>query len=235
MSLLSRGHEALKKRVEARARRIHFCLASSIVSYASLATSYVASSITMSSYATVRVCTQLLGRAVNSSIRRIEHCPRPATIRYRTISTSLICRQEAVSAASDIEDPPLRSLTDGLDDPPPILDENERQVDWTRSFHGLSAAPFSAEQTAILTQELDREDIEVKPDGIVYLPEIKYRRILNKAFSPGGWGLAPRGETIVTARLVTREYGLVVNGRYAYFTSLLSCAKSLQACLDRAR
>jgi hypothetical protein len=30
-------------------------------------------------------------------------------------------------------------------------------------------------------------------DGVIYLPEIKYRRILNRAFGPGGWGLVPRG------------------------------------------
>ena len=60
---------------------------------------------------------------------------------------------------------------------------------------------------------IDLNDIEVKPDGIVYLPEIKYRRILNRAFGPGAWGLAPRGETIVTAKAVTREYALVVHGR----------------------
>jgi hypothetical protein len=60
------------------------------------------------------------------------------------------------------------------------------------------------------------DDVEVKPDGLLYLPEIKYRRILNKTFGPGGWGLAPRGESIVTGKLITREYGLVVQGRYVY-------------------
>lgn len=64
---------------------------------------------------------------------------------------------------------------------------------------------------------LETDDIEIKPDGILYLPEIKYRRILNRAFGPGGWGLAPRGETIVTAKAVTREYALVANGRYAKY------------------
>jgi len=63
-------------------------------------------------------------------------------------------------------------------------------------------------------QPLDPLDIEIKPDGIIYLPEIKYRRILNKAFGPGGWGLAPRGELVVGERVVTREYALVVHGRY---------------------
>lgn len=53
----------------------------------------------------------------------------------------------------------------------------------------------------------------MKPDGILYLPEIKYRRILNKAFGPGAWGLAPRSETSVGPRVVSREYALVCQGR----------------------
>lgn len=32
--------------------------------------------------------------------------------------------------------------------------------------------------------------------GMIYLPEILYRRILNAAFGPGGWALMPRGETL---------------------------------------
>jgi hypothetical protein len=60
---------------------------------------------------------------------------------------------------------------------------------------------------------INKDDVEIKPDGIIYLPEIKYRRILNRAFGPGAWGLAPRGETIVTEKAVTREYALLVLGR----------------------
>lgn len=104
-------------------------------------------------------------------------------------------------------------LTSGLSDEPIILDEGSRQVDWARSFHGLSSEAFSKEAAAILLAPIEADDIEVKPDGIVYLPEIKYRRILNRAFGPGAWGLAPRGETIVTAKAVTREYALVALGR----------------------
>lgn len=130
--------------------------------------------------------------------------PAQATSNAQKVSSTL-------SASSDTH--PLRSLTDGLDDPPVILGEDEKQVDWTRSYHGLSSTPFTAEQAQILQQKLDSDDIEIKPDGIIYLPEIKYRRILNAAFGPGGWGLAPRGETIVTTKIVTREYGLVCGGR----------------------
>jgi hypothetical protein len=104
-------------------------------------------------------------------------------------------------------------MTNGLADEPLILDEGARQVDWTRSYHGLSSQPFSKEAAEILLAPIPFDDVEVKPDGIVYLPEIKYRRILNRAFGPGGWGLAPRGETIVTQKSITREYALVAHGR----------------------
>ena len=107
-----------------------------------------------------------------------------------------------------------QTLTNGLNDQPLILDEGEKQVDWSNSFHGLSTAAFSKEAAKTLLAPLATDDIEIKPDGIIYLPEIKYRRILNTAFGPGAWGLAPRGETIVTAKAVTREYALVALGRY---------------------
>ncbi|EFX00068.1 mitochondrial genome maintenance protein mgm101 [Grosmannia clavigera kw1407] len=87
-------------------------------------------------------------------------------------------------------------------------------IDWSASFHGLSMVPFAPEVAAKLMTPLDPEDVEVKPDGILYLPEIKYRRILNGAFGPGGWGLAPRGELTVGEKVVSREYALVVQGRF---------------------
>lgn len=117
---------------------------------------------------------------------------------------------------------PIKDMTSGLADEPLILDEGDRQVDWTRSFHGLSAQPFSKEAADILLAPIPSDDVECKPDGIIYLPEIKYRRILNKAFGPGGWGLAPRGETIVTSKSITREYALVAHGRYVYLFHRIS-------------
>ncbi|KAF2086609.1 Mgm101p-domain-containing protein [Saccharata proteae CBS 121410] len=120
-----------------------------------------------------------------------------------------------------------RSLSNGLSDSPyDLATEPDATLDWSRSFHGLSATPFSPEAAAALLQPINPDDVEIKPDGIIYLPEIKYRRILNKAFGPGGWGLAPRGETIVTPKSVTREYGLVAGGR------LVSIARGEQQYFD---
>lgn len=86
-------------------------------------------------------------------------------------------------------------------------------IDWSSSFHGLSTTPFSPEVAAVLMRAIPFEDVEIKPDGIIYLPEIKYRRILNQAFGPGGWGMAPRGDLAVGEKVVTREYALLVHGR----------------------
>ena len=57
----------------------------------------------------------------------------------------------------------------------------------------------------------------VSSDGLLfssYLPEIKYRRILNKSFGPGAWALVPRGESIVRGKLLVRDYALFCLGRF---------------------
>ncbi|KAH0184579.1 hypothetical protein KCU99_g8991, partial [Aureobasidium melanogenum] len=167
-------------------------------------------------------------RSFNSHTRRYDGAtptaPNTAAPRASAAQSSYTPKPAAPAPAAPSE--PMRSLTEGLSDPPPTLDEGEKQVDWSRSFHGISSTPFSAEAAAILTQEIPFDDIEIKPDGIIYLPEIKYRRILNKAFGPGGWGLVPRGETIVTGKLVTREYALVAGGQ------LVSIARGEQQYFD---
>ncbi|PWN41590.1 mitochondrial genome maintenance MGM101 [Ceraceosorus guamensis] len=85
---------------------------------------------------------------------------------------------------------------------------------WATSFAGMSVQPFDSRIADVLEAPIKEEDVEIKPDGLLYLPEIKYRRVLNRAFGPGGWGLAPRGETNVGAKIVSREWALVCLGRF---------------------
>ncbi|GAA5827220.1 hypothetical protein JCM11251_001176 [Rhodosporidiobolus azoricus] len=108
----------------------------------------------------------------------------------------------------------------------PTLAPQQTEIDWSTSYHGLSAAPFTKEQGEILMRPLEAAEIEIKPDGLLYLPEILYRRILNKAFGPGGWGMVPRGEMTVLKNMVTREWGLVAGGR------LVSVARGEQTFFD---
>lgn len=115
-------------------------------------------------------------------------------------------------------------------------------IDWSDSFHGLGQQAFSKEAADLLLAPLATEDIEIKPDGLLYLPEIKYRRILNKAFGPGGWGLAPRTETLVTPKQVSREYALICNGRLVsvargeqdYFGGEEKLTTALEGCKSNA-
>ncbi|KAJ5133502.1 uncharacterized protein N7443_004866 [Penicillium atrosanguineum] len=159
-------------------------------------------------------------RAISSSSTRPQNSqssaakPAPPAQTPRTTTPTSAATATRASAAT-----PSRATTDNLsksglsDQPRELENATEDKIDWTRSFHGLSATPFPKEAADILMAETDPEEVEIKPDGILYLPEIKYRRILNKAFGPGGWGLAPRGESIVTPKTVTREYALVCHGR----------------------
>ncbi|KAG6861978.1 hypothetical protein C0995_009162 [Termitomyces sp. Mi166 len=114
-------------------------------------------------------------------------------------------------------------------------------TDWSKSYLGLATQPFPKEVSDILMAPVDPMDIEMKPDGLIYLPEIKYRRVLNKAFGPGGWGLAPRSETNVGPRIVSREYALVCQGRLVaiargeqeYFDPV-GVATAVEACKSNA-
>lgn len=127
-------------------------------------------------------------------------------------------------------------------DAPALAQTQNGAIDWSDSFHGLGQQAFPKEASEILLAPLQNEDIEIKPDGLLYLPEIRYRRILNRAFGPGGWGLAPRTETLVTPRQVSREYALVCNGRLVsvargeqdYFGGEDKLTTALEGCKSNA-
>ena len=102
-------------------------------------------------------------------------------------------------------------------------------------FKGIAASPFPEETRKVLLAPINDKDVEIKPDGehsdrcasketlfcrlgLIYLPEIKYRRILNAAFGPGGWALMPRGEVL---QFQVRKRPL--RAGFIEFFSLLTC------------
>ncbi|POY75364.1 hypothetical protein BMF94_1594 [Rhodotorula taiwanensis] len=99
-------------------------------------------------------------------------------------------------------------------------------IDWTTAWNGLGTAVISPEQAQLLMRPLTAEEIQIKPDGLLYLPEILYRRILNTTLGPGQWGLVPRGPETIQKGILTREWGLVVGGR------LVSVARGEQQFFD---
>jgi len=137
-----------------------------------------------------------------STPRQAQPAPSPATSATSPKAHAPPSASKPADVALNFEDEPIK-----------LQEDDPSGIDWSSSFNGLSVQPFSKEAADVLLAPLVKNDVEIKPDGIIYLPEIKYRRILNKAFGPGGWGLAPRGETIVTDKSVTREYALLALGR----------------------
>jgi hypothetical protein len=81
-------------------------------------------------------------------------------------------------------------------------------------FPGLSVEPFPEEVSKILHSPITQDDVEVKPDGAIYLPEVKYRKILTTAFGAGGWALLPRGPHTLNGITLSREYALFCRGRF---------------------
>lgn len=81
-------------------------------------------------------------------------------------------------------------------------------------FARASETPFSNDIASILQTPLNSEEVEIKPDGVIYLPENRYRRLLTRAFGAGGWALVPRGAHVMIAGVLSREYALFCLGRF---------------------
>ncbi|EPZ33174.1 mitochondrial genome maintenance MGM101 [Rozella allomycis CSF55] len=71
---------------------------------------------------------------------------------------------------------------------------------------------LSVETLSILQAPVRNEDVRIRRDGIIYLPEIKYRTILIAAFGPGGWSLIARGPLQIVSGVLMRDYALFING-----------------------
>ncbi|KAK9701302.1 hypothetical protein K7432_011766 [Basidiobolus ranarum] len=130
----------------------------------------------------------------------------------RNFGSSLLLQNGAPGSenTSNVDAPSNDSILGDFND----INHPTRKRDWTKSFFGVGSKPFDSVVAEILMKPLDKEDIEVKPDGLLYLPEIKYRRVMNRAFGPGGWALAPRGPHSVTSKNISREYALICHGRF---------------------
>ena len=86
--------------------------------------------------------------------RPVIHTPR------RTFTQTLFRHQNA-------QETPVEEETQGLNDAPEFIEDDTTQVDWSRSFHGLSSQPFDEDATKILTAPLDIDDVEIKPGSSV--------------------------------------------------------------------
>jgi len=96
----------------------------------------------------------------------------------------------------------------------PFPEEARQEYSSPSLYQGAAAEAFSEDIRRMLAEPIPSEDIEIKPDGTVYMPESRYRRILNRAFGAGAWALVPRGPHSLSADVLSREYALFCLGRY---------------------
>jgi hypothetical protein len=96
-----------------------------------------------------------------------------------------------------------------IPDPPPA------PVVQANPYIGIAAAPFPPESIEVLLAPIPDDDVEIRPDGLIYLPEIKYRRILSRAFGPGAWALLPMEITVnPTDNMLYYKGALFVRGQF---------------------
>nr|BAK48743.1 Mgm101-like mitochondrial DNA packaging protein Glom2 [Physarum polycephalum] len=114
--------------------------------------------------------------------------------------------------------------------------------DRPKIYDGIAQEPFGTEIASVLMAPIDPMDIEIKPDGLIYLPEIRYRRILNRAFGPGAWALLPISPPIVERTNLIRTYALYCHGRFVseatgeqpFFEGVASTATAAEAAKSNA-
>lgn len=85
---------------------------------------------------------------------------------------------------------------------------------YVQGFEGLATQPFPKEACDVLGAKVNPEEVEIKPNGIVFLPGVAYRRILTRAFGPGGWALAPRSPARRDGDVVVYHGALFALGRF---------------------
>lgn len=81
-------------------------------------------------------------------------------------------------------------------------------------YQGISQVEISDEAEKILSEPVNPDDVEVRPDGQIYYPEMKYRVLLNKAFGRGKWGIRPVGNPMLHQGLVMQTWVLYIGGKF---------------------
>lgn len=86
----------------------------------------------------------------------------------------------------------------------------------------IGALKLTKEQIDILLAPGDPGDYGINPSGQVYVSHSHYRARLTAAFGPGGWGVIPFGDAILTKVKgddgerhtigISRDYGLYIQG-----------------------
>lgn len=94
---------------------------------------------------------------------------------------------------------------------------DERLPAMAQCMAGMQTVPLSERAVTILMAPIDPNNVEIRPsDGIPYVPQVHYRRVLNLAFGPGMWNMIPTSDTHFDDenQIMSREWAIFAAGRF---------------------
>ena len=83
-------------------------------------------------------------------------------------------------------------------------------------LHTAGQLKLTEQQRKILFAPVDPKTVEIRPDGLIYLPWTEYASRLTKAFGLG-WALIPQGMPTFKANFIYWGFWLVIDGHYCGF------------------
>jgi hypothetical protein len=102
------------------------------------------------------------------------------------------------------------SMTILQEDNKPVMENKEITL-----FQGIAAVAFDKEVQDKLLAPIDENEVEIRPEGLIYYPEILYRKRLNEALGAGAWALMPRGDKLViNGNTMMRPFAMYIHGRF---------------------
>lgn len=126
---------------------------------------------------------------------------------------------------------------------------NEKVAD-AISFVGASKLVLTPEEKKQLNDKINEEDVEIRPDGLLYMPQALVRDTLNRIIGQGEWALIPlsitpvgdtlnyEGRLYIRGHFVSQSVGdadYIPNNKQMTWATVLESAKSnclIRCCKD---
>jgi len=81
-------------------------------------------------------------------------------------------------------------------------------------FRGIAEIDMTESERVILEAPADEDDIDVRPDGLIYLSHMRIRERFSKAFGPGKWSLMPVSAIRIKDNLAVRDWVMFIKGKF---------------------
>ncbi len=98
---------------------------------------------------------------------------------------------------------------------PALSSSAEASLQQADTYYGAGDLQLTAAQQKALSEPADPMDLDILPTGEVYMTQVQYRRRLNDAIGIGQWALRPMEPFRRVGSTVSREYALMIYGKFA--------------------